>query len=86
MLIGRFLEKKNINFNAMQNVLSSIWRPNEGVEIHDIGEMRYSFMFYHPMDLQKVVEGRGWSMVFQTGNAGLQTIIGRGRSEGGNAE
>lgn len=61
VLIGRFLTDKNINFNAMQNVLASVWRPKEGVEIHDIGEMRYSFVFYHPMDLQKVLEGGPWS-------------------------
>lgn len=57
VLVGRFLTERNINFNAMQNVLASIWRPKEGVEIHDIGEMRYSFVFYHPMDLQKVIDG-----------------------------
>lgn len=61
VLIGRFLMKKNLNFNAMQTVLSSIWRPKEGMEIHDIGEMRYSFIFYHPLDVQKVVEGGPWS-------------------------
>ncbi|KAL8133146.1 hypothetical protein AgCh_008559 [Apium graveolens] len=37
VLIGRFLTEKNINFNAMQNMLESLWRPKEGVEIHDIG-------------------------------------------------
>lgn len=61
VLIGRFLTEKNINFNAMQNVLASIWRPKEGVEIHDLGDMRYSFVFYHPLDVQKIVEGGPWS-------------------------
>ncbi|XP_074356284.1 uncharacterized protein LOC141695984 [Apium graveolens] len=42
---------------GMINVLSSIWRPKEGVKIHDLGDMRYSFVFYHPLDVQKVVEG-----------------------------
>lgn len=51
VLIGRFLTEKNINFSAMQNVLSSIWRPKEGVEIHDIGGTRYSFVFYQPLDV-----------------------------------
>lgn len=57
VLIGRFLTEKNINFTAMQIVLASIWRPKEGVEIHDLGGMHYSFVFYHPLDVQKVVEG-----------------------------
>lgn len=61
VLIGRFLTERNINFKAMQNVLSTVWRPKEGVEIYDIGEMRYSFVFYHPMDVQKVVDGGPWA-------------------------
>lgn len=57
ILVGRFLTEKHINFTTMQNVLASVWRPKEGVEIHDIRGLRYSFVFYHPMDLQKVLEG-----------------------------
>lgn len=61
VLVGRLLTEKNINFPAMQNVLASLWRPREGMEIHDIGGRRYSFVFYHPMDLQKVLDGGPWS-------------------------
>lgn len=61
VLIGKFLTEKNINLQAMQNVMASIWRPKEGVEIHDIGAYRYSFVFYHVMDLRKVLEGGPWS-------------------------
>lgn len=57
VLIGKFLTDKNVNFQAMQNVLASIWRPKEGVEIHDLGGQRYSFVFFHVLDLQKVLEG-----------------------------
>lgn len=61
ILIGKFLTEKNINFLAMQNVLATLWRPKEGMEVHDIGGMRYSFVFFHKLDLQKVVEGGPWS-------------------------
>lgn len=61
VLIGRFLTDKNINFNAMQNVMASLWRPKEGMEIHDLGNYRYSFVFFHMLDLQKVIEGGPWS-------------------------
>lgn len=37
ILVGRFLTEKNINFIAMQNMMASLWRPKEGVEIHDLG-------------------------------------------------
>lgn len=61
VLVGRFLTEKNINFQAMQNVMASLWRPKEGMEIHDIGGYKYSFVFYHIMDLRKVLEGGPWS-------------------------
>lgn len=37
VLVGRFLTERNIKFNAMQNVLTSLWRPKEGMEVHDTG-------------------------------------------------
>lgn len=61
ILVGKFLTEKNINFGAMQNVLASLWRPKEGMEVHDIGDFKYSFVFYHIMDLHKVLEGGPWS-------------------------
>lgn len=61
VLVGRFLTEKNINFRAMQNVIASLWRPKEGMEIHDIGGHRYSFVFYHVLDMQKVLDGGPWT-------------------------
>lgn len=74
VLIGRFLMEKNINFTAMQNVLTSVWRPKEGVKIHDLGGMWYSIVFYHPLDLRKVVEGGHWS--FEQGMLVYKQIAG----------
>lgn len=31
------------------------------MEIHDLGGNRFSFVFYHVMDMQKVLEGGPWS-------------------------
>lgn len=45
----------------MQNVLASLWRPKEGVEIHDLGGRRFSFVFFHVLDIQKVIEGGPWT-------------------------
>lgn len=61
MLVGKFMTERNINFQAMQNLLASLWRPKDGMEIHDPGRYCYSFVFYHIMDLRKVIEGRPWS-------------------------
>ena len=61
VLVVKFLTEKNINFNAMQIVMASLWRPKEGMEIHDLGGSRYSFVFYRIFDLQKVLECGPWS-------------------------
>lgn len=45
----------------MQNVMAALWRPKEGMEVHDIVGMRYSFVFFHKMDMQKVAERGPWS-------------------------
>lgn len=59
--MGKFLTEKNVNFHAMQNVMASLWRSKEGMEVHDFGGYRYSFVFFHKMDLQKVMDGVPWS-------------------------
>lgn len=61
VLVGRFLTDKNINFNAMQNVMASLWRPKDAMEVHDQENFRYSFVFFHMPDLQKVREGGPWT-------------------------
>lgn len=38
VLVGKFLTMKNMNFQAMQNVVAAIWRPKEGIEVYDLGE------------------------------------------------
>ncbi|KAL8134234.1 hypothetical protein AgCh_009330 [Apium graveolens] len=37
VMVGRFLIEKSINFNAMRNVIASLWRSQENMEIHDLG-------------------------------------------------
>ncbi|XP_074346890.1 uncharacterized protein LOC141685700 [Apium graveolens] len=61
ILVGSFLTVKNINFMAMQSMMASLWIPREGVEIHDLGNHRYSFVFFHSLDIQKVIDGGPWS-------------------------
>lgn len=62
MLVGRFLTEKNINYNAMQNVMAGLWRPKEGMEVYEMGDLIYSFVFFHKLDIQKLLMGdRGHS-------------------------
>lgn len=41
--------------------MTSIWRPKEGMEVHVMGGLRFSFIFFHMMDVRKVIEGGPWS-------------------------
>lgn len=61
VLVGKFLTEKNINYSAMQNVMAGLWRPKEGMEVHDMGGLKYSFVFFHKLDVQKVIDGGPWS-------------------------
>lgn len=61
MLVGKFLTEKNVNVNAMQNVMAALWRPREGMEVHEMGGLKYSFEFFHQLDIQKVIDGGPWS-------------------------
>ncbi|XP_074352981.1 uncharacterized protein At4g02000-like [Apium graveolens] len=61
MLMGKFLTEKTINFQAMKNLMESLWRPREGMEVYSTGDLKYLFVFYHKMDVQNVMEGGPWS-------------------------
>lgn len=37
MLVGKFLTEKNVNFQAMQNLMASLWCPKEGMEVYELG-------------------------------------------------
>ena len=56
MLVGKFLTERNINFHAMQTLMASLWQPREGMEVYDMGNRKYSFVFYHKLDVHKVME------------------------------
>ncbi|CAN1825658.1 hypothetical protein LINPERHAP1_LOCUS31248 [Linum perenne] len=58
---GMFMTSKEINFNAMQNRLASIWRPGKGVTFEELGDRLILFRFYHEPDLQWVIERGPWS-------------------------
>lgn len=60
-LVGRFLTDQPINFNLMRSRLAGIWRPGKGVFVKDIGQGRFIFQFFHPLDLQRIMDGGPWS-------------------------
>ena len=55
-LIGRFLNDRMINFNAMKHRLASVWRPGKGICIKEINKQLFLFQFFHIVDLKRVLE------------------------------
>lgn len=60
-LVGRFLTDQPLNFNLMKSRMASIWRPGKGMFVKEIGQRRYVFQFFHPVDLRRIYEGGPWS-------------------------
>lgn len=52
-LVGRLLTDRPIHFVSMRNTMASIWRPNKGVCIKDLGAGTYVFQFFHPIDMNR---------------------------------
>ena len=60
-LVGRFCTDRGINYNSMQNRMADLWRLWKGITIKDIGDSLFLFLFYHIVDLRRILEGRPWS-------------------------
>ncbi|KAL8470318.1 hypothetical protein ACS0TY_032968 [Phlomoides rotata] len=55
-VVGRFLTDQTINFTAMKNRITDIWKPVKGVTIRTLGNGRFMFEFYHPLDVSRVYD------------------------------
>ncbi|VFR02953.1 unnamed protein product [Cuscuta campestris] len=44
-LVGRFLTERPVNFVAMKNTMASLWRPEEGMVVKEVGAGLYIFQF-----------------------------------------
>lgn len=61
-LVGRFLTNKKVNFVAMQDTLSSIWRPVKGVFMEETTQLNmFLFKFFHDLDLQRALDDGPWT-------------------------
>lgn len=38
-----------------------LWKTKEGMKIHDMGGVKYSFVLFHKLDVQKVINRGSWS-------------------------
>lgn len=61
-LVGRFLSNRKVNFVAMHDTLSSIWRPVKGVFIDATSfPNMFLFKFFHELDVQRVLNDGPWT-------------------------
>lgn len=60
-LVGKFLTKRSIDFQAMQHRMASLWQPGRGMFVKELEYNRYLFQFYHEVDIRRVIEGSSWT-------------------------
>ncbi|CAH9114720.1 unnamed protein product [Cuscuta epithymum] len=59
-VVGTVITDKMVKFSSLQNLMASLWRPGKGISIKEIGEKRYMFTFFHPIDMKHVLEDGPW--------------------------
>lgn len=69
-LVGKFLTGRNVDFQAMQQRMTSLWQPGRGIFVKELDNNMYLFQFYHEVDIKRVIEGSPWTfdriqLVFQ---------------------
>lgn len=61
-LIGSLLTNRKVNFGAMQETLSAIWRPVKGVFMEEtIYPNLFIFKFFHELDMKRVLDDGPWT-------------------------
>lgn len=66
-LVGRLLTNRKVNFMAMQDTLSAIWRPVKGVFMEATSYPNiFLFKFFHERDVSRVLEDGPWTFNQQT--------------------
>uniref|UniRef100_A0A803NSP0 DUF4283 domain-containing protein n=1 Tax=Cannabis sativa TaxID=3483 RepID=A0A803NSP0_CANSA len=60
-LVGRFLTKRSIDFQAMQHKIASLWQPGRGMYVKELNPNHFLFQFYHEIDIARVIDGSPWT-------------------------
>jgi len=45
----------------MQERLSKLWRPGQGVTIEQVEENKFIFQFYHQWDMERILQEEPWT-------------------------
>lgn len=60
-LVGKLLTERPADFDAMKNVMASLWRPGKGMYVKELDVNLYLFQFFHEVDIQRVIGGSPWT-------------------------
>ncbi|XP_074360199.1 uncharacterized protein LOC141700300 [Apium graveolens] len=61
-LVGSFVTNRKVNFMAMQDTFSLIWRPVKGVFMEETNQTNmFLFKFFHDRDMQRVLDDEPWT-------------------------
>ncbi|KAM6599952.1 hypothetical protein CsatA_019561 [Cannabis sativa] len=60
-LVGRFLNARSVDFDAMRHTLAGLWKPGKGLFVKELGPNLYLFQFYHEIDIKRVINGSPWT-------------------------
>ncbi|XP_062086519.1 uncharacterized protein LOC133792629 [Humulus lupulus] len=60
-LVGKLLGGRVADFDALKNVLASLWRPVKGMFVKQLEPNRFLFQFCHEIDINRVLEGSPWT-------------------------
>lgn len=60
-LVGKLLSDRPADFDALRNMMETLWRPGKGMFVKELDINRYLFQFFHEVDIQRVMEGSPWT-------------------------
>lgn len=61
-VVGSLLTDRKVNFAAMKDTFSSIWKPVKGVFMKETSIPNlFIFKFFHELNLQRVLDDRPWT-------------------------
>lgn len=60
-VVGRFADDRDVNIEALQHTLASIWRLVKKMVVSRASSGRLVFQFFHEKDLKRVLEDGPWT-------------------------
>uniref|UniRef100_A0A803QPD1 CCHC-type domain-containing protein n=1 Tax=Cannabis sativa TaxID=3483 RepID=A0A803QPD1_CANSA len=60
-IVGKFLTKRIVDFQAVQHKMATLWQPGRGMYVKELHPNHFLFQFYHEVDIERVIEGSPWT-------------------------